>query len=397
MKKSVFLPILLPLFAFSLFLSGCESATETIPMPEVESTAETVPVPPVIEIVTETTEAEPEETEAPAGEPEVNEEGQVRSYLTNLWIDPELREKRPVAVMYPIDQKAQPQYGLNRVCVFYEMLEEGSMSRQMGIIEDWEDLNRIGNIRSIRDYFVHVALEWDPVIIHFGGPEVFVKDILTRKDVDNLNGVSGKMGPDYGAFYRVPKGSKSTHSAYTDGEHILKGIEKAGFSRNHREDYYRPHHYDFAPASDPNTLEQYENAVSAEDIKMAGSFPVTKSSLTYNPEDGKYYKKLYGNAQKDAVTGEQLAFDNILIQKASHSLRPGGLYLSIATNDGPKEGYFITRGKMIPITWVKTDDYEPTVYYDENGANIRLNTGKTMVFIIKDSGNSFTCDGETYN
>ena len=99
-------------------------------------------------------------------------EGMVRSFFTNEWVSEEVNNKRPLAVMYPINKEAQPQYGLSNVAVFYEIMEEGSMSRQMGILEDWEKLSRIGNIRSIRDYFVQAALEYDPIIVHSGGPEL---------------------------------------------------------------------------------------------------------------------------------------------------------------------------------------------------------------------------------
>ena len=122
----------------------------------------------------------------------------VRSYFTNKWVDEEVNKNRPLAVMYPINKEAQPQYGLSNVAVFYEIMEEGSMSRQMGILEDWQDLDRIGNIRSIRDYFVYAALEYDPIIIHFGGPELYVSKILTRDDVDNLNGVGDNRPPEPG-------------------------------------------------------------------------------------------------------------------------------------------------------------------------------------------------------
>ena len=80
------------------------------------------------------------------------------SVLTGEAIEPEIAKQRPIAVMYPIDKAAQPQYGLSNVDVFYEMPEEGNMSRQMGIIQDWQNLKRIGNIRSIRSYFVYEAL-----------------------------------------------------------------------------------------------------------------------------------------------------------------------------------------------------------------------------------------------
>ena len=229
------------------------------------------------------------------------------SVLTGEAIDPDLAKQRPIAVMFPIDKEAQPQYGLSNVDVFYEIIEEGNMSRQMGIIQDWQNLERIGNIRSIRSYFVYEALEWDPIIIHYGGPIDYTKDILTRADVDNINGVGGVLGSDYGCFYRVPAWSTSEHTAYTDAEHIKEAASKAGFQMEHRRAYYNDKHFTFSEKR--NTLEQYPDAVSAKELDMRESFPVTKSALTYNEKDGKYYKTIYGAPQCDAATGKQMAFD----------------------------------------------------------------------------------------
>ena len=47
------------------------------------------------------------------------------SVLTGEPIDPTLAAQRPIAVMFPIDKEAQPQYGLSNVDVFYEIIEEG--------------------------------------------------------------------------------------------------------------------------------------------------------------------------------------------------------------------------------------------------------------------------------
>ncbi len=341
-------------------------------------------------------EEEPEEEIDDADLPP--QEGMVRSALTNEWIYEEVSWQRPIAVMYPINQQAQPQYGLDRISVFYEIMEEGSMSRQMGILEDWHGLGRIGNIRSIRDYFVYAALEYDPIIVHFGGPVVYVKGILTRQDVDNLNGVGGEMGSDYGAFYRIPAGSRSEHTAYTDSDHILSAIERAGFQQIHRNElYYGKEHFQFASYSEPNTLEQYANAVDAAEVDMTGSFPVTQSALTYNAKDHLYYKRLYGNPQKDGSTGQQLAFANILVQKASSTKRDDHGYLAFQMQDAGRSGYFITRGKMIHVTWRKDGDYKPTRFFDDNGQEITVNTGRTMIFVIRDGQDSFTANGTRYN
>ena len=319
------------------------------------------------------------------------------SVLTGETITPELASQRPIAVMFPIDKEAQPQYGLRNVDVFYEIIEEGNMSRQMGIIQDWQNLERIGNIRSIRSYFVYEALEWDPIIIHYGGPVDYTKDILTRKDVDNINGVGGILGSDYGCFYRIPAGSRSEHTAYTDAEHIKAAIAKAGFETEHRRAYYNKKHFTFA--EERNTLEQYNDSVSATQLDMKRSFPVTGSSLTYKPEDGKYYKTIYGEPQCDAETGEQMAFDNVLIQRAHVEAREeGSSYLRVLIEEDGKDGFFITGGRMIHVTWEKGEgnDYKPTTFYDDNNNEIRLNKGKTMIFIIRDD-DSFVVDGTTYD
>ena len=349
-----------------------------------------------IPVVTETP-VEEEVTEEVADEDVPPAEGMVRSYFTNEWVDESINTNRPLAVMYPINKEAQPQYGLSNVAVFYEIMEEGSMSRQMGIVEDWNNLERIGNVRSIRDYFVYAALEYDPIIIHYGGPELYVSGLLNGKtrpdqidDVDNINGVGGVMGSDYGAFYRVPEGSKSEHTAFTDGAHVTSAIEKANFSVTHRDKFEGESHFKFAGYSTPNTLEDDYTAVDATEIDMSGCFPVTKSALTYDADKGVYLKTLYGSAQKDALTGEQLAFSNIVIQRAYHEVRDAKGYLAYQMHDTTRDGYFITKGKMIHVTWEKTADYAPTTYYDDKGEEVTFNTGKTMIFVIQEKGGSFS-------
>jgi hypothetical protein len=386
------------LLSASLLLSACQSAApvESSEAPSFsESVSET-------DTEAETASSEEVRTEAESSADPVlpepvtpdipPEEGLVRSPLTYEWIPGELAEKRPIAVMYPIDKKAQPQYGLDRVEVFYEIMEEGDMSRQMGILLDWEDLERIGNVRSTREYFVYEALEWDSILIHFGGPEVFVKDILTRPDVDNINGVDGVMGSSYGAFYRVPANSNSMHRAYTDGAHILSAIEKAGFAREHRPEYYDPDRWKFAREPGLIDLSEAPGSVPAFRLDMKGCYPVTGSVLEYNEEDGLYYRSIYGEPQCDAITGEQLSFTNILIKSETSGQRGAG-YLYYHSLDGGHDAWYLTGGRMIHGTWAKATEYQTTRFYDDNGAEIVLNPGRTMVFIARTGQDHFMVDG----
>ncbi len=333
-------------------------------------------------------------------EEEKDPEGMVRNPLTNEWMDESLQNKRPIAVMYPINKEAMPQYGYDNIDVFYEIMEEDGMSRQMAIMQDWHGLDKIGNIRSTRDYFVYLSLEWDSILVHYGGPEVYCTDILPRNDVDNFNGVGGVMGPDYNAFFRVnPKNLAQEHTAYTDSERLEKAVSEAGFSTDHRDKYWVPEHYLFADKKTPNTLDGLDSSIApgvrnATEIDLARAFPTTKPVMTYNAEDGKYYRNIYGEPQVDAESGNQLAFDNVIVQWTYYEVRDQKGYLAFKVHDAAHDGFFFTKGKMIHVTWQKTDDYEPTKYYYENGEEVQFNEGKTMVFVVQDD-KPFDVNGAT--
>ena len=138
---------------------------------------------------------EPDDTSAE----EETREGYVRSDLTNEWIDESLADSRPLAVMVPNNKTALPQYNIGNAGVIYECLAEGKISRLLCIWDDWRDMDRIGNIRSARAYYVYWALEWDPIFCHFG-QVLYADPILNSDACDHLDG--NKCPEGYG-FYRV--------------------------------------------------------------------------------------------------------------------------------------------------------------------------------------------------
>jgi hypothetical protein len=114
---------------------------------------------------------------------------------------------------------------------------------------------------------------------------------------------------------------------------------------------------------------------------MSPSFTKDRPYFEYNEEDELYYRFMYGEKHIDAVTGNQLSFKNIIIQNAFWQPKPDGKYLAFLMHDTTRDGWFFTNGKGIHITWKKESDNVPTKYYDDNGAEIVLNTGKTMIFV----------------
>ena len=379
--------LLLLALTSTLLLFGCQDK-EKIEQPALNPIEETTPAAESSEVTEET---QPAVTETPA--PDLPPaEGMVRSKLTNEWIDEETAEMRPIAVMIP-NTKTASQYGISTADIVYECNVESSITRLMGIWEDWDEIEKVGNIRSARDYFVYWAFEWDALLVHYGGP-FYMDDLIARDDTQNID-----LNVDTSKTYHSRDNAKNTYdNAFTNAELLKDYIKDKDYPSNYREGYTDEQHFTFASDQEPNTLENYPDAITANMVDMSLAYPLTNCYFIYNEETGLYdrFQHLTGESDGphiDLASNEQLAFKNILIQNTYYEIRDQKGYLAFQCHDTTRDGWFFTNGKGIHVTWEKVADYSATRYYDDNGNEIKLNTGKTMICIVED-GDVFTVDGK---
>ncbi len=319
-------------------------------------------------IVTTAAPKETEETDTEnLREPEerVEADGKIKSHLTGEMVETEKANRRPVAVMMSNDKEALPQYGINRAGVVYEAPVEGAMNRYMAILEDYDDLDRIGSVRSCRTYYTYFAREFDAIYAHFG-QSTFAKPYL--KNVDSINGIEGKGS---NAFYRSSD-RKSPHNAYTSFIKLQKAITDLGYSQEYAEDYNG--HYQFARNGEQIVLEN-----SLEAYRVVPGYALNQPYFVYNEEDGLYYRYQYGSAHKGSEG--PIAVKNILFQYCSMGHYATTEYLDIDVHTG-QYGYYITNGRAIPLSWEKDGEFGVTHYYNTENEEITLNQGKTWVCII---------------
>ena len=170
----------------------------------------------------------------PAGGAQAEElpAGYVRSIYTNEPVTAAQAGQRPIAVMMPTDRAAQPSYGIGHAKVLYEIMEEGEISRQLAIIDDWQGLSRIGNVRSCRAYYLPIATEWDPILIHFGGVW-YMRDRISLPDINNLSGTyeygTGGSAPGADKFFRSSD-RRAPHNAYISAAGITEACAQLGYS-----------------------------------------------------------------------------------------------------------------------------------------------------------------------
>ena len=309
------------------------------------------------------------------GQERERKDGYVRSYLTGKWVEESVGDHRPVAVMLNNIEQAQPMSGVGSADVIYECVVEGSLTRMMGIFENYKDLEKIGSVRSCRNYFVYYALEYDAIYAHYG-QSAYAVSLLDQDFVDNLSGLSSIGGT---VFYRTSD-RVAPHNAYASGMGIDAGIEKLGYRTSYREDYKGK--FTFAH-DDEDIVPSGADSFEASVIKPG--YLINKPWFEYNPEDKKYYRYQYDDKQIDDVTGEQLQVDNIVFQYSGWQQIDDNGYLGFDCHSGGEMIYF-TRGKAQKGGWIRFDgDQGSTRYYDSEGKEIIFNQGKTWICIIQDT------------
>ena len=163
MKKKIVSILLAMAMVLSMAACGKEEAAPAEEAPATEQAETTTPEP------QPTAEPTPEPTPAPVviTEREVVD-GKMQSFLTGEWKDEAVVNRRPIAVMIPNNTPAMPQYGISKASIIYEAPVEGRITRLMVVLEDFDDLDRIGPVRSSRDYFVYQAMGYQAIYCNWG-------------------------------------------------------------------------------------------------------------------------------------------------------------------------------------------------------------------------------------
>ncbi|MGN0168099.1 MAG: DUF3048 domain-containing protein [Acetatifactor sp.] len=370
MKKKTLAAVLI---AVGLVMTACGSESGE----EVSSPIQTLEPQ---SIVAETPEPS---SEAPVEEiVEETREGMYRSELTNEWIDESLKDQRPIAAMVDNEKTALPHYGLTEADVVYEIMnstKNDRITRFMALVKDWGSITQFGSIRSVRPTNFMLAAEWNAVLCHDGGP-YFIDTWVAKPYTNNLSGgfarYSNGKATEFTEYLTYDKYTNTNKNQTYDG--LKQRFEKANYSTTYNE-YYEGPHFKFAAKE----IDFADRTDSAQATQIELPFPHNKSTLKYNETTGTYDYYEYGAAHLDPLhDSAQLTFKNVILQDTTFAELGEG-YLIYNAIDSGRDGYYITNGKAIEITWTKSGESDITVYYDKKtGEEIEINTGKTYISLI---------------
>ncbi|MCJ7824745.1 MAG: DUF3048 domain-containing protein [Anaerolineales bacterium] len=370
-KQAVMLFLTIPL------LAGCASGEPSIntASPAVPTTINSAGQFPKAESTEESTP-----TEAPAPSTEPTLEIPINP-LTGLPADPIKLNRRPVMVKvsnYPIE--GRPHAGLSFADIVFDYYIAPGTNRFLATFYG-QDSAQIGPVRSGR--FIDAQLvRMYAGLLGYGGAdedtEAELVSVLGRRAISYLEAPCP-------AFCGI-----ETHS--------VDGV----FANSAEISYY-------ANIEGINNKQpDLPGMVFSEETPSGGRYGETllvlynymnRGEWRYDHPSGKYLRWIEEpNAElgdgyrmiplEDRVTGEQLAFSNVIIIRAHYEeLAPSRQIVDIWRNDKGQQAYFFRNGQVFNGTWRAKNDTDPIHFYHADGSPMPLKPGNTWIVI---AGNSST-------
>ena len=297
--------------------------------------------------------------------------------LSGLEITEDLFNSRPFAVMINNAPEARPQSGLNKADIVMEVVDEGGITRMIGIFSS-HATDIIGPIRSARQYYAELARMFDPIYVFWGTyPEGY--RLIENMDIDVLTPLGDGTGVS-SITANISDGKDAwrdssrvaPHNAYSSTEKLAAAAENNGYSLQGGQS---PLNFKLDAAEDKKG--------STESIKIDFSTATFASDFEYDKSSNKYLKSIGGNPNIDRGTNEQLSFNNVvaLVTDIANSGDSAGHMIVRTTGSG--KAFFFFDGNVTEGTWERQSVTEAMQFKDSAGNNVLFNRGSTFIGMVQ--------------
>lgn len=301
------------------------------------------------------------------------------SVLTGLRMYEGYASRRPLAVVINNIRVSLPQSGIAAADVVYEVLAEGDVTRLVAIFQSYFP-EKIGSVRSARDYFIDFAWNHDAIFVFHGASQGGYARIRST-GINNMDGLSleGRVFWRDRSFpyWATNSGTRSLeHSSFTGREQIESHIESAGLRNYMNTDPA----LGFSFGEIPNTI---TSLGEARYVVVPFSRNYTRRFI-FDEEENIYRVKNNAGPHRCADTAEQAAVTNILIQLTQMRVIDNEGRRNVTTV-GSGRGYLITGGKHFPVLWEKSSHTAPMRWTFEDGTPLVISSGRTWICVFQNT------------
>lgn len=283
---------------------------------------------------------------------------------------------------------ARAPWGASYADIFYETpLYKSGVTRMTFLFSDLIP-DSVGPVRSARLGHVWIREEYDAGFLYYGQQEY--DSTNAKKEISKL-GVASKglafsglvsEGKPWKQYYTRRSGLPSPHNVDANVSAMYDLIDPDFIPRNHT----------FLFAAEPAQGDE------AAQVTIDTGYADYSSVLKYDADAGKYYRYLGRGdnltAYTDYDSGEHIGFENVIIQFTEvdwYATDAPVTYVVGRKNFDGKGTYdvsgnadFFMNGVHVTGAWQRTDMESRTVFYTQDGQELELQPGKTLI-VIADS------------
>jgi hypothetical protein len=284
-----------------------------------------------------------------------------------------LMQKRPVAVMISNHADARPVSGLSSADLVIESLVEWGITRNVAFF--WSKTpEKVGSVRSTRQYFLEWVSPYDPLYIHVGcastnNPRTNACDHLFSYNVKDVS--------YFGSWRSNDGGRIAPHNAYSSVAYAIEFGEDRGWTAfpDNLESWKYKHDLDISKRGNGYRYE----IIFHKSLNNRGLY---NTIWEYDPLTNSYKRWIGGQMDIDQENGSQVTAKNVVVQKINMVSAYDDKGRIIQDTIGEGDAIILMDGEEIYGKWEKTNRMDRTTYYDNSGDEIQFNRGKIWVAAI---------------
>lgn len=290
-----------------------------------------------------------------------------------------LKERRPVAVMINNHAEARPQSGLNSADVVYEALAESGITRHLAIF--WSEVpDKVGPIRSARQYYLEWLSPYDPLYIYDGCADT---DNPKTDACGNIYTYNIKRIATIGAWRWNDGRRYAPHNEYSSLTSAWEYAEKMNWDSFPTIEAWK---FKNDEPVDERGEKTKVSVIFHQRINNGGMYDTV---WTYDPKTNSYLRQVGKQPDIDQESNTQVYAKTVVIQQINMypSYDDKGRIIQDAVGEG--NAVFLMDGKIVEGRWKKNSRLDRTTYYDNDGNEVQFNRGRIWISMLARSEGKF--------
>ncbi len=271
----------------------------------------------------------------------------------------------------------RPQSGIGSADLIFEHYAEGGWTRFTAVFYS-QGSQHVGSVRSVRLLDLQLTPAYDGILV-FSGGSLGVIDTVRQSPLYPKNVISPQFGYGEPYFVRFPREELPyEHTLFTDTDRLWDLVEERAINRR--------------PAfSTPGMAFSQLPPSGGQPASVATlDYARTRVTWRYDPVTGQYLRWTDGVPHTDAVSGQQLDFENVVVMSAYHEQQvlfeekyfgeEESLYIELQ-GEGPVT--VLRDGQAFEGRWVRKEADDLFTFYTPDGQALVLKPGQTFLQIIR--------------